>query len=203
MASSPVSSHRMGRSCISSWLSGRCLQPTRFGLWQSTSGNQCRSDYVCLPLQWQNDVMSFSMETELPLELVSKEDHIAVHTTVSVGSSSASESVVSRRVPFHGGSELRSEQCRERVTFMLEQTPWLPAEYGIERQARLLEKWFRWVLASAAPRCSSKRRHKWLSQGTCNAICAGAQVHKLMFAPRTRSSSVGFNARLRKTSVPV
>ena len=76
-----------------------------------------------------------------------------------------------------------------------EQTPWLPAEYGIERQARLLEKWFRWVLASAAPRCSSKRRHKWLSQGTCNAICAGAQVHKLMFAFRTRSSSVGFNAR--------
>ena len=103
--------------------------------------------------------MSCSIETELPLALVSKEDHFAVQTTASVGGSGASESVASRWVPFYDRSELRSEHCLERETFMLEQTLFLPEEYGIERQARLLEKWFRCVLASAAPRCSPKRRH--------------------------------------------
>ena len=72
---------------------------------------------------------------------------------------------MSRRVPFFYRSELRSEQCRERATSMLERTPCLPEEYGIERQARLLEKWFRCVFASAAPRCSSKRRHRWALPG--------------------------------------
>ena len=131
--------------------------------------------------------MKCSIKTELPLARVSKEDHFAVQTTVSVGGSSAPESVVSRRVPFCDRSELRSEQCCERVTFMLEQTPCLPEEYGIKRQARLVEKWFRCVLASAALRCSSKRRHKWPSHGTWNAICAGAQVRKLMFTVRRRA----------------
>ena len=132
--------------------------PLGQGTWQSTGGNQCRSDYVCLPPQWKNCVMSCSTET------VSKKYHFAVQTTVSVGGSSASEAVVSRRVPFYDRRELRSEQCRVRATFMLEQTPCLPAECGIERQARLLEKWFRCVLASAASRCSLKRKHKWLSR---------------------------------------
>ena len=145
---------------------------------------------LCLPTaSLEDDVMNCSMETELPLALVSKEDHFAVKTTVSVGGSSAPESVVSRRVPFYDRSEFRSEQCCERVTFMLEQTPCLP-EDGMERQACLLEKWFRCVLASAAPRCSSKRRHKWLSEGTWNAICAGAQVLKLMFTVRRRAGLV-------------
>ena len=112
--------------------------------------------------------MSCSVETELRLVLVSKEDHFAVQTTVSVGGSSAFEPVESRRVPSYDRSELRSEQCRERVTVMLQQTPCLPAEYGIERQARLLEKWFRCVLASAAPRCSSKRS----TSGSLWARCA-------------------------------
>ena len=55
-----------------------------------------------------------------------------MQTTVSVGGSSESEPVVQEW----------SEQCRERVTFMLERTPCLPAEYGLEWQARLLAKWF-------------------------------------------------------------
>ena len=58
--------------------------PLGQGTWQSTRGSQCRSDYVCLPLQWENDVMNCSIETELPLAPVSMEDHLAVQTTVSV-----------------------------------------------------------------------------------------------------------------------
>ena len=98
---------------------------------------------------------------------MSKVDHFAVQATVSVGSSSPSEPVVSRRVPFFDRNELRTEQCREGVAFMLEQTPYLPDMYGIERHTSLLAKWFRCVLVSAAP--------AW------NAICPGAQVRKLMF----------------------
>ena len=40
------------------------FRPLGQGTWQSTGGNQCRSDYVCFPLQWKNGVMSCSIETE-------------------------------------------------------------------------------------------------------------------------------------------
>ena len=66
--------------------------------WQSTRDSQCRSDYFCLPLQWKSDVASCSIETELPLALVSKVDHFAVQVTVCVGGSSSSEPFVPRRV---------------------------------------------------------------------------------------------------------
>ena len=74
--------------------------PLGQGTWQSTRDSQCRSHYVCLPLQWKNVVVSCSIETELPLARVSKVDHFAVQATVCVGGSSPSEPVVSRRVPF-------------------------------------------------------------------------------------------------------
>ena len=74
--------------------------PLGQGTWQSTRDSQCRSDYVCLPLQWKNVVVSCSIETELPLALLSKVDHFAVQATVCVGGSSPSEPVVSRLVPF-------------------------------------------------------------------------------------------------------
>ena len=146
--------------------------PLGQGTWQSASGNRC--------LQWKNCVMSCSIETELPRAHLCQRKITLQCRPPSV----LFQCVRADR------SELRSGQCRERVTFMLEQTPCLPAEYGIERQARLLKKWFRCVLASAAPRCSSKRRHKWLSQGTWNAICAGAQLRKLMFAARRKARLV-------------
>ena len=77
------------------WFAANTFWPLGQGTWQSTRGSQCRSDNVCLPLQWENDVVSCSIETDL-----------AVQTTVSVGGSSAPESVVSRRVPFCDRSEL-------------------------------------------------------------------------------------------------
>ena len=164
--------------------------PLGQGTWQSTRGTQCRSDYVCLPLQWKNGVVSCSIDTEIPLALASKVDHFPVQSTVSVGGFSPFERVVPRRALFFDRSVLRTEQCRERVTFMLEQTPCLPVEFGIEKQTSLLAKWFRCVLASVAPRCSSNRKHKWLSQGAWSAICAGAQVRKLMFSLRRRAKLV-------------
>ena len=74
--------------------------PLGQGTWQSTRDSQCRSDYVCLPLQWKNVVVSCSNETELPLALLLKVDHFVVQAILCVGGSSPFEPVVSRRVPF-------------------------------------------------------------------------------------------------------
>ena len=130
--------------------------------------------------------MSCPIETELPLALVSKEDHFAVQTTVSVGGSSASEPVVL------AGAVLRSERFAVRA---VSRTSDLHARANIVPPSRV---WVR--VAGTTPRkmvfdaCLRRLRRgahrSECTSGSLRALETRFALRKLMFAARRRARLV-------------